>query len=118
MLALLVPALVFLFRFVVAERMGTIILSALVAHTGWHWMIERAGQLRQFRRPALNASLLAAAMRWLMLTLILAAFVWMVAWALRRRAELRGKDKATGREGLEMTNEASLRQSSQQQLGD
>jgi hypothetical protein len=117
-LALLVPALMFLFRFVVAERMGTIILSALVAHTGWHWMIERAGQLRQFRRPALNASFLAAAMRWLMLTLILAAFVWMVSWALRRRAELRDKDKATGREGLEMTNEASLRQSSQQQLGD
>ena len=33
-LAVLVPALDLLFRFVVAERMGTIILSALVAHTG------------------------------------------------------------------------------------
>jgi flagellar biosynthesis/type III secretory pathway M-ring protein FliF/YscJ len=109
---------VFLFRFVVAERMGTIILSALVAHTGWHWMIERAGQLGQFRRPALNVSLLAAAMRWLMLTLILAALVWLVSRALRRRAEQRDKDKATVREGLEMANEASLRQSSQQQLGD
>jgi len=117
-LALLIPALVFLFRFVVAERIGTIILSALVAHTGWHWMIERAGQLKQFRRPALNASLLAAAMRWLMLTLILAAFVWMISWALRRRAEQIDKGKATGREGLETANEASLRQSSQQQLGD
>ena len=37
------------FRFVVDERMGTIILSALVAHTGWHWMIERFDHLRQFR---------------------------------------------------------------------
>jgi len=117
-LALLIPALVFLFRFVAPERMGTIILSALVAHTGWHWMIERAGQLRQFRRPALNASLLAAAMRWLMLTLILAGFVWVVSWALRRRAEQRNKDRATVGEGLEMANEASLRQSTQQQLGD
>ena len=43
------PAARLLFRFVVAERMGTIILSALVAHTGWHWMIERADHLRQFR---------------------------------------------------------------------
>jgi hypothetical protein len=117
-LALLIPALVFLFRFVVAERIGTIILSALVAHTGWHWMIERGGQLRQFRRPELNASLLAAAMRWLMLTLILVAFAWVVSWALRRRAEQRNKDKATVREGLDLANETSLRQSTQQQLGD
>src|SRR5947207_8134283 len=40
-LAVLVPALEILFRFVVTERMGTIILSALIAHTGWHWMLER-----------------------------------------------------------------------------
>ena len=31
---------------VVTERIGTIILSALVAHTGWHWMTERADRLR------------------------------------------------------------------------
>ena len=43
-LVLLVPALDLLFRYVVAERMGTIILSALVAHTAWHWMIERCGR--------------------------------------------------------------------------
>ena len=48
-LLLLIPMLDMLFRFVVAERIGTIILSALVAHTGWHWMIERADHLRQFR---------------------------------------------------------------------
>jgi hypothetical protein len=34
--ALLVPALGLLFRYVVTERMGTIILSAIIAHTGWH----------------------------------------------------------------------------------
>ena len=42
----LVPALDLLFRYVVAERIGTIILSALVAHTGWHWMTERWERLR------------------------------------------------------------------------
>jgi len=35
-LALFILALGFLFRFVVAERIGIIVLSALVAHTGWH----------------------------------------------------------------------------------
>jgi hypothetical protein len=47
-LAILVPLLGLLFRYVVAERMGTIILSAFVAHTGWHWMIERFDVLRKF----------------------------------------------------------------------
>lgn len=47
-LAALVPALDLLFRYVVAERIGTIILSALIAHTGWHWMVDRASQLRLF----------------------------------------------------------------------
>jgi hypothetical protein len=47
-LAVLIPVLNLLFRHVVAERMGTIILSAFIAHTGWHWLLERAGQLRLF----------------------------------------------------------------------
>ena len=47
-LLVLVPILGGLFRYVVAERMGTIILSALVAHTGWHWMLERAELLKKF----------------------------------------------------------------------
>ena len=40
-LALAVPALAWGFKHVVAERMGTIILSAFVAHTAWHWMLDR-----------------------------------------------------------------------------
>jgi hypothetical protein len=77
-LVLLVPLLEVLFRFVVAERMGTIILSALVAHTGWHWMIERWERLRQFRFQWLGwgAGSLASAMRWLMWGLIVAGLVW------------------------------------------
>src|SRR5205823_6996123 len=35
-LLLLVPALELLFRFGVAERIGTIILSTIIAHTAWH----------------------------------------------------------------------------------
>ncbi len=47
-LLLLVPALVGLFRFVVAERVGTIIASALAAHAAWHWTAERAEVLGRF----------------------------------------------------------------------
>jgi hypothetical protein len=32
--------------------------SALVAHTGWHWMLERGSVLAQFQRPTFGAAFL------------------------------------------------------------
>ena len=85
-LAVLVPALGLLFRFVVAERMGSVILSALVAHTGWHWMIERFGVLRRFPWPAVTVAGLALALRWLTVLVAGAAVAWLVVVATRRLA--------------------------------
>jgi hypothetical protein len=86
-LVLLIPLLHAFFRYAVAERMGTIILSALVAHTGWHWMLDRGARLAQFRFvwPALTAAMLVSAMHWLMAMLIVAALMWYVAkrWPLK-----------------------------------
>jgi hypothetical protein len=83
-LALVVPVLDLLFRFVVAERMGTIILSALVAHTGWHWMTERLAVLRRFPWPAVTAGGMATAMRWVMALVALAAVMWLVSLLVER----------------------------------
>jgi len=88
-LVVLVPVLENLFRFVVAERLGTIILSLLVGHTAWHWMTERADRLSQFPWPVLDASQLAAAIRWLMLLLALAGLAWVVRGVFRRRTQQR-----------------------------
>ena len=79
-LVVLIPALELLFRFVVAERMGTIILSALVAHTGWHWMTERAAVLRQyhFQWPVVDVFLLLALTRWVLAIVAAAALAWFV----------------------------------------
>ena len=77
-LVVLVPALALAFRHGVAERIGTIILSALVAHTAWHWMLERGERLSKFPWPAFDAALLAGAMRWLMALLAVAGVVWLV----------------------------------------
>jgi hypothetical protein len=86
-LVLLIPLLHAFFQYAVAERMGTIILSALVAHTGWHWMLDRGERLAQFRFvwPVLTAAMLATAMHWLMAILIVAALMWYVAkrWPLK-----------------------------------
>ena len=44
-LAVMLPVLAVLRRYVLPGRVGMIILSAIVADTGWHWMIGRADVL-------------------------------------------------------------------------
>ena len=83
-LLVLIPALGLLFRYVVPERIGIIVLSALVAHTGWHWMIERGEQLAKFPFPKIDAAFLASAMRGLIAVLILALAVLLANSWLRR----------------------------------
>jgi HupE/UreJ protein len=95
-LILLIPVLQLFFRYAVAERMGTIILSAIVAHTAWHWMLDRGARLRQFRFewPAFDATLLALLLRWLLFFVILAGMVWLFRMALRRWPAVRTESTA------------------------
>ena len=87
-LAITVPALALLFRHVVAERMGTIIASALAAHTAWHWMLDRAAVLGQYRFswPTIDTSFAISAMRLVMLLLIVAGLGWALSAGMRRLA--------------------------------
>jgi uncharacterized membrane-anchored protein YitT (DUF2179 family) len=85
----LVPVLQLMFRFVVTERMGTIVLSALVCHTAWHWMTERWATLRAYEgSPTDNISLIVA-VRMALLTVVTLGLIWFTRWsaAKRRSAE-------------------------------
>jgi hypothetical protein len=85
-LILAIPVLEWLFRKVVAERIGTILLSALVAHSAWHWMLERGASLREydFQWPALDLAFAASLMRALLLLLLIAGAVYLLyGWAGR-----------------------------------
>ena len=84
-LAVLIPLIRLLFHYVVPERIGVIILSVLIGHTGWHWMLERGERLGQFPWPAFDAATLASAMRWLIALVVMAAGMWAVNAALRKR---------------------------------
>jgi len=97
-LVLLIPALEGLFRFVVAERMGTIILSALVAHTAWHWMIDRGEVLSRFRFqwPVIDAAFLASLMHWLMAIVAILGVFWLINLFGRQRAARNPAVKAEG----------------------
>jgi hypothetical protein len=94
-IVVLVPALGLLFRFV-PERVGTIILSALVAHTAWHWMLERLEQLRQFPWPTLDAAFLAGALRWLLLSALVGVALWLVNALLQRAGWVSAESKPSG----------------------
>jgi hypothetical protein len=99
-LLLAVPVLGWLFRRV-PERIGTILLSAIVAHTAWHWMTERGATLMEYRFqwPALNAVTVASAMRAVMLALIVGAVGWLMYGLARRIAPVAPKgEPAVGTE--------------------
>jgi hypothetical protein len=92
-LALMVPALTLLFRRFIAERMGTIILSALATHTAWHWMTERYEQLSRFPMewPVIDAAFLSVALQWAMLAVAVAGALWLfgvLRQGRRRREEI------------------------------
>jgi hypothetical protein len=85
-LVILVPALNLLFRYVVAERVGTILLSALVAHTGWHWATERGEQLLRYPWPQFTPALLLTGVRMLIVMVAAAAVAWLIfGVALKKR---------------------------------
>ena len=99
-LAIAVPALVLLFRYVVAERVGTILMSALIAHTAWHWMLDRWSALRQysFTVPAMDADFVLTALRVATIALILVGIVWGM-YVVFGKSILRRSESSTAPEG-------------------
>lgn len=74
-LAVLLPGLALLFRCVVAERMGIIIISALVVHTAWHWMLERFTVLRKYDIEW-TPDVLALVLRAAFIMVLISGVVW------------------------------------------
>lgn len=71
-LLVLIPALDLLFKHATGQRLGIIILSALVAYRAWDWMIKRFEQLAQFPAPALDLTFVIGAARGVMAVMVVA----------------------------------------------
>jgi hypothetical protein len=58
-----------------------------VAHTAWHWMMDRWGVLSKYHieMPAIDAALGASVLRWLMFIVIGGGAVWFIAGLVRDR---------------------------------
>jgi hypothetical protein len=83
-LVLCVPVLNMLFRHVVAERTGVIILSAIVAHQAWHWMEQRWEVLKEFSWPKITFADMAVSLHWLFIATAVAAALWLVSLIAHR----------------------------------
>jgi hypothetical protein len=84
MLALFVPALNLLFRYVVGYRIGSIILSAIVAHQAWHWMEDRWDALSQFPLPSITPEGILSAVHWAIVLVAVSAALWLVSLIAKR----------------------------------
>ena len=86
-LVLMVPLLDLLLRRVVAERVGAILISALVAHTAWHWMTERAATFAEYRIdwPLVDA-IPPRVLPWLAVVVVLAVPAWRALREVRGRS--------------------------------
>jgi hypothetical protein len=75
-----VSVLALLFRFALPERISVVLLSALIAHTAWHWLTTRGTLLAQyqFTMPDLTPAFFADVVRWLMVLVTAAALTWLV----------------------------------------
>ena len=96
-LAIAVPALGLLFKHVVGKRIGTIILSALVAHTAWHWMTDRGWQLSQYPWPTMDAVALSAVIWWTMSAVAMVGLLWLFSGTCAG-----GKDRAPAGRSLRL----------------
>jgi len=83
-LAILIPIIHLLFRYILKERIGTIVISVFVAHTAWHWMAERYVVWRAYdvRWTDLFDAMLLGELRWLLIALVAGAgtALWLRRW--------------------------------------
>ena len=89
-LLLLIPLLDFVFRRLPKERLGIVLISALIVHTAWHWTGDRGSELLQYRPLApLLDTLPQGLLPWVLA--IAAAAVPTGQWLRRRRSQPRRK---------------------------
>jgi hypothetical protein len=85
-LLITVPLLRWIFKLFPTEKIGIVVLSAIAAHSAWHWFTERGGELLQYRWewPTFDAAFFAAAMRWGMLILGSFGVLWILNEVFKR----------------------------------
>lgn len=75
-LGLVLVVLGVLFARVLGRRLGVVVLSAVLGHVGWHWMLEASHRLEHTASAGLSPASLAAGARWVLLGLVAGGAAW------------------------------------------
>jgi hypothetical protein len=87
-LCVFVPALALLLRGPMAGRMGIIVVSVVVAHTAWHWMIDRAQVLWATPWPLPTSEGFALLARWIIALVLAGVAASLLARWLDRKKQV------------------------------
>jgi hypothetical protein len=87
----LIPAVWLFLKLGVSDQIGTIVLSTLVGHTAWHWMLERGSALGEYSWTGASITT-ALILRWILLGVIVVGAGWLFSMVARtpRQTELSG----------------------------
>lgn len=77
-------ALGLLFARAASDRLGVIVLSVLIGHVAWHWMVDSAVIVSMYPMPVIDALFLAGLTRALLAALILGGAMYLVAQVTSR----------------------------------
>ena len=101
-LIIVIPLLHFLFKRVANKKITVILLSTLIAHSAWHWLLERWNVLLayNFEWPLLDTTFLLTLTRWGILIVITVAILWGMYEFFRylsivHRTDFEGNEQAT-----------------------
>ena len=84
-LLVLAPVLTLVMRRL-PERAMVLVLSALIAHTAWHWLAERWDQLSRFSWPVADVTALPSLLRWTAAAIATGFLLYAIdGWLQRRR---------------------------------
>jgi hypothetical protein len=86
-LSIAMPALSLLFTQVFSERAGIVVLSVAVAHSAWHWMMDRLWVLRVSGWPVMDLPFALALVRWLLAITVVGGGIWFLSGLLKRKPE-------------------------------
>jgi hypothetical protein len=94
-----VPLVHLMFKYMLPERAGVILLSAIVGHWAWHWMEDRWLNLAAYdlSLPAFGAEFIAGLLQWGALLILAAAVLWLMN-RLFSRYFIPAADTIVGRE--------------------
>jgi hypothetical protein len=86
-LAIGVPAANLFFSYV-PERAGTIAVSVLIGHAGWHWLTERFTIARMSSWPVMDFDLMLTVVRALLALTVLGGVAWFIAGLMRKKPDV------------------------------